>query len=497
MLPVVIVGPFWDPSGSFWDHFGTLLGPFWDHFDDASSKWKHFFQHCYSTNMSNLSPPCGAQKRIVHQPKDADVVGARGGSWQTKHPGNLVYRDLVLEAIHKMKHEGTDIRKMVDGIIDNIRHQHGGMFLFQLPGMGWKVMDIHSIRQKVTSAIKNAESKVYRDENLNPPNRKWTVHNSIHTIAKKPLKAPVSELVPISNNKPTPVMSKNHTYKAKQGRTFIPKYTLKLLSLMCNYNDNGNDNDNDNYNDNKVFVVLDEPLENNETDNQRQMRLQLRHRYIAAQSAGFSPLTFSKKLIKLWGGTIQSNNKPTVKTAPTIPTALTVLIEEQQIDLNQYNGWAGDNGAGEPIQGEPLTSDVLFGRGGGVAIWEGNRRFRESVAKWKSQYDATAMGSKHTIAKQLVQSWKNDGGRFVERISTITDTESIVTNEQWCIVSDERCVKKAFQALRSTPDVAWNSFSSPSRLSHNNTPTPIHTANSSHTTLPVDCDFMKGFDDDT
>ena len=127
--------------------------------------------------MSPLSSHRGAPKYSTQQPKEADVVGARGGSWQSKHPGNLVYRDLVLEAIHTMKTEGTELRKMVDGIIDRIRHEHGGTFLFQQPGMGWRVMDLHSTRQKVASAIKNAESKTYRNAKQVTPNRKWTIEN--------------------------------------------------------------------------------------------------------------------------------------------------------------------------------------------------------------------------------------------------------------------------------------------------------------------------------
>mmetsp|Transcript_16760 Transcript_16760/g.19312 ORF Transcript_16760/g.19312 Transcript_16760/m.19312 type:complete len:197 (+) Transcript_16760:686-1276(+) len=67
---------------------------------------------------------------------------------------------------------------------------------------------------------------------------------------------------------------------------------------------------------NEAALALDLPrTKEGESSEQRLMRLQLRQRYIAAMSMGISPVKFSKKLLRIWGGSLLSE-KVTVMYLP-------------------------------------------------------------------------------------------------------------------------------------------------------------------------------------
>jgi hypothetical protein len=307
------------------------------------------------------------------------------------------------------------------------------------------------------------------------------VRPSSQTTKRKPKPTPKATSNTTSNPaKPLPDTMRNKplwkpkVHEAKSGSTSIPEYTLRLINFMCNQS----------YPED-ALVALDAPLETNEgtnvdeSDRERQIRLQLRHRYIAAMSIGISPLTFSRQLMKLWGGTIMSS---TVAKA-TIPPPQMESPKLQEIDEDQpkrplvipsnvpvsttpSHGQNKNEKPGEPVKVPPGAMDVLLGRGGGANNWEGNRRFREKVMEWKPLYEETAMGAKHTVAKRLVQTWREEGGRFLERISPTLGAGSMVDHHLWTRVSNARAYKKTFQALRSKPEAVLNdpSTSRPSSL---------------------------------
>lgn len=370
--------------------------------------------------------------------------------------------------------------------------------MYQLQsGAGWRVMDEPSSLQKVLWALKNAEIKACSLTYAALPKRKWAMEPVGRPLKAKKLKlvgmtpqARPSSQTPKRTPKPTPKASANSTSKpaespsdtvrtkplwkpkvheAKSGATPIPDYTLNLISFMCNQS----------YPED-ALVALDTPLETNdgtnvdESDSERQIRLQLRHRYIAAMSIGISPLTFSRRLMQLWGGTVLSS---TVAKA-RVPPPQSASPELQEMDEDRPEGplitpsnapvstttsyWDEENEKpGEPVDVPPGAMDVLLGRGGGANNWEGNRRFREKVTEWKPLYEETVMGAKHSVAKRLVQSWRDEGGRFLERIKPTLGAGSIIDHHLWTLVSNARAYKKTFQALRSKPEAVWNGPSTP------------------------------------
>lgn len=94
-----------------------------------------------------------------------------------------------------------------------------------------------------------------------------------------------------------------------------------------------------------------------------------------------------------------------------------------------------------PING----NDVLFGRGGKTASHVGNVRFREECSLKARDYLVSKKALKSVIAKSVVKTVQERGGRFLERESCKSDL--------WIEVSDERAISKASQALREKLDV--------------------------------------------
>ena len=284
---------------------------------------------------------------FVTDAKEMDIIVARGITCFKKHPGNSLYRDLVLDALAKMK-KGANIHGLIQSIIECMVIQRGGRFLIP-DEHGWRVMEETAIRLKILYAIKNAERKAYKDVDRDeltgseeeehstktkkrkrngeeehspkppkrkqsrveehspkPPKRKQNGEEEHSSRMRKPrtpaglsnIKSPIVKSLEHPAPEPIPMRVPISTrppiiHEAREGSTVIPTFTLKLISFMCNQSC-----------PEAALVALDAPLEQEETDSQRQTRLQLRQRYIAAMSIGMSPLTFSKRLMGLWGGNV-------------------------------------------------------------------------------------------------------------------------------------------------------------------------------------------------
>ena len=81
-----------------------------------------------------------------------------------------------------------------------------------------------------------------------------------------------------------------------------------------------------------AFHILDHPLQGHDLENEpsklRLMRLGLRQRYAGASACGMSPLDFSIKLMKLWGGTLNVVEKE-VPIPPTAPSQVKKKVVEK------------------------------------------------------------------------------------------------------------------------------------------------------------------------
>ena len=101
----------------------------------------------------------------------------------------------------------------------------------------------------------------------------------------------------------------------------------------------------------------------------------------------------------------------------------------------------GGLGLGEVVS-DINDSDVLLGRGAGVNVHIGNRRFRQLVNHYRSAYQNAAKLEKASIARTIVDIIRTSTpqGRFLSK-----DPER---PGAWVEVSDDRAREKASQALR-------------------------------------------------
>jgi hypothetical protein len=89
-------------------------------------------------------------------------------------------------------------------------------------------------------------------------------------------------------------------------------------------------------------------------------------------------------------------------------------------------------------------NDVLCGRGGATNNHEGNRRFRSIVVEHQTEYLTARKMEKAIIARQIVQTVHNNGGRYLKRNKS-ADT--------WVEVPLKQATAKTSQALREGLDV--------------------------------------------
>jgi len=191
------------------------------------------------------------------------------------------------------KKKNTSVRSVSEKIVEIITKDNKGVFLRQDEASdGWHVMDYAASVHKVMLALKNAEIKIRggSERSNTKKKKKKNSPSAIHTQDLPKIK--------YQEGPPPPINIYRYVYEVKEGAHQIDPYTKAIINLMCNETE-----------PNEAARALDEPrseMTGNESDEQRQIRLQLRQRYIAAMSTGMSPVIFSRKLLKVWGGTILS-----------------------------------------------------------------------------------------------------------------------------------------------------------------------------------------------
>lgn len=81
--------------------------------------------------------------------------------------------------------------------------------------------------------------------------------------------------------------------------------------------------------------------------------------------------------------------------------------------------------------------DILSGRGGGTNTHPGNKNFRQLVESYRSEYVLSKKAAKREIARRIVNTIRQDGGRFLKR-------EGVT----WREIGDQKAREKTSQALR-------------------------------------------------
>jgi hypothetical protein len=109
---------------------------------------------------------------------------------------------------------------------------------------------------------------------------------------------------------------------------------------------------------------------------------------------------------------------------------------------------------------ELTMDDVLLGRGNNLVTYEGNKRYRDVVLSVRDRYLKANRLQKGQIAKQVIETIWNRGGRFLE------SKDNDQTN--WREADVARLLEKATQALRER--YAWKEHperpGSPSRRTY-------------------------------
>jgi hypothetical protein len=312
---------------------------------------------------------------IPFHPTEMDVVATKIRTWNSRHPGNQFYTDVVQEIIQNTSstwENASDFRYAAEQVHRIICMERGGRFLKLPDGVSdavvCTVMSEQDVINKVIHALKTAKKrKELRDAGIIPPPFVKAAQCGLQPFKvnpQKPRPAKTSHItdVGIADDElftSTPLPKRKHSSSGNTNRSKdndspnitsttiqrpqkrlevayeavgplgIDAYALKLISRVCSQPGDPR----------KAHYCLDRPdvkdyTVHNEPDKERFMRLQLRQRFASAIAVGLTPIEFARKLLKLWGGELRQVNTdvlptPTVSKAATIPKkqSMTTLVE--------------------------------------------------------------------------------------------------------------------------------------------------------------------------
>lgn len=292
-------------------------------------------------------------------PGDHDVVSTKLRSWNLGHPGNLQYAELLVEYALKLPstsdpHYSSALSDTTKDLVNVITVERGGRFLKIAEGENHPedciVMDFKACHHKVLHGLKNKQRVILtkgippKPTKITTPPKKNEPFKSAPRFPKAQTKSkagtpkagtpkPKPEVVRTTGrarkkrkfddedddeedepeppkaskqtNKPetpkTPATTPRRrrrrvtTYEAKQREDgTIHPYALELISYVCNH---------------KSANPLGKPglkyaTPEEEPDRDREIRLQLRHRFFAAIAVKVPVVEVAKKLMEVWGGSL-------------------------------------------------------------------------------------------------------------------------------------------------------------------------------------------------
>lgn len=128
---------------------------------------------------------------------------------------------------------------------------------------------------------------------------------------------------------------------------------------------------------------------------------------------------------------------PSVTMSPTPPAS----VQPQRRDDTGSN--SARPSTPPPVSSEAIPDsdindkDVLSGRGGGTNNHPGNKEFRSLVDQYRSEYVLSKKWAKRQIAKNIVESIRSKGGRFLKKEGGV-----------WYDIGDQKARENTSQALR-------------------------------------------------
>ena len=287
--------------------------------------------------------------KVPFDPHPQDVVSTKVRTWNLNHPGNLRYQEFLLNYADELPHSGIFppnlIAEFADEIVDKILNDECGDFLKPIMEPGGDpirpefciVMSKKAAREKVKIGLKNKffalkkrnllglkhNRTLWRDPEEETPPQQQHAEVAPPELAAPPVKrgpgrpkgsGPKQKLKialqleqeqqqqqkqqdaeesSLEASEPPEEPTVHYNAKQKKGGPKIHPYALALVTRVCNHRSGR--------------LVLNSPITSvvgTESEQERLIRLQLRHRFIAAQANNMSVIDFAHRIVSIWGGTL-------------------------------------------------------------------------------------------------------------------------------------------------------------------------------------------------
>ncbi|CAJ1910064.1 unnamed protein product [Cylindrotheca closterium] len=226
-----------------------------------------------------MSKPKEEQPVIPFEPKPNDIVCTKLRTWNSKHSGNKFFNAMIQETACKVQEE--NIKSTSEMLLNVVVNQRGGRFL--------KLSDADVLHGT-------------KPNNCTVMNRKQCLNKVIRTLRTAFCRhhgTLAKRMRPPTKTR----RKKAKEYKLHSGSSTIHPYALQLLAGVMNSTKN------------VAYRELDKPGEpydtiETEPHQLRLMRLQLRHRLIAAKEAMMPAVEFGIAIMNLWGGRVEVQKNP-------------------------------------------------------------------------------------------------------------------------------------------------------------------------------------------
>ena len=328
------------------------------------------------TSPSMTKEPTNEQE-IPFQPTNNDVVSTKIRSWNARHPGNVVYRAMIHDAVERCTFQSPqDFRAAAEVIFREITQVRGGRFLLipdcEVSSTTCKILPEKKAVEKILHALKVRKSrKELEDAGLSgriPPSKVTGGPSYLPEAGNPKSKLAISKAKSQSKlgNKQKKAVGPTSPrkrldqvgYKAVPGKTIkIHPSALEMISMVCSQVD-----------PRTAHYVLDTPLgeytQENEPDQERLARLQMRARFAAGVQAGITPIEMARKLLKMWGGTLKEVKVQPRRRSPmtsrqkddgnnSAPEVKMEATEGNPIQLTESRRILEKDSSGPPLKSDP------------------------------------------------------------------------------------------------------------------------------------------------
>jgi len=139
------------------------------------------------------------------------------------------------------------------------------------------------------------------------------------------------------------------------------------------------------------------------------------------------------------------------------------------------------------------SKDVLFGRGHGSSMFEGNIAFREFLKPYKQMYQTYNQRDKRKLAGDVYEKWISESGRFIKQEGTnwvsVYNKEDIMDKIYMCLRQKEKADKPATGTTGRATNMSSRNMSVQDLSTESIISTNLHPKNIIQN--KIDCDKEK------